>query len=663
MAGNLEKILGGPLFFNKTPAPPETQLLTQMSQFDLYPETITLDGVLHRFQVDTSKDAGWYVAFGDGVPAGKFGNWRTGEEVHWRADVGRELTVPEQMAHSRRMAEIKEIRDQALIKKHETASSVVQKIWELAGLASDEHPYLKKKGVKAHGLRITGDGRLIAPLYSEDGTLSSLQYITGDGDKQYHPGGAVKYCSYTLGVVSDFCYIVEGYATGATVYETTGKPVVVAYSAGNLLNMAEVLRKKSPSLSMTIVADNDESGVGQAKAEQAAAKYGAAVIMPPIQGDANDFVQQGGDLVSLLEPTTTAPWLTWMDEFCKQPAPIRWLVKHWVQDNALIMVHGPSGCGKTFTVLDWCMRIASGMDEWCGERVREGNVIYLAGEGHQGLRGRAAAWKQRYNPDHVNMAISRGGTDLNTPEGLHKTISAIREINANPAIIVVDTLHRFLDGDENSAQDTKTMLDACAILMSEFDCSVLLVHHTGVNPEAQARGRGSSAWKGALDIEISVEKKAKEPIIKIIQRKNKDAELSPDKTLELETVSIEGWYDEDGEQVTSAVVVESGALPEVNVKLGDDKQNLIDAWEYSGANFEDDLPYLTNSAWRNYLTEKGGRELNDARQDVKLSATGRLANRLLSNNIIEKFDNGIVIIDNALVSTLSMVHLVHCGTF
>ena len=25
---------------------------------------------------------------------------RPGEEVHWRADVGRELTVPEQMAHS-----------------------------------------------------------------------------------------------------------------------------------------------------------------------------------------------------------------------------------------------------------------------------------------------------------------------------------------------------------------------------------------------------------------------------------------------------------------------------------------------------------------------------------------------------------------------------------
>jgi putative DNA primase/helicase len=69
---------------------------------------------------------------------------------------------------------------------------------------------------------------------------------------------------------------------------------------------------------------------------------------------------------------------------------------------------------------------------------------------------------------------------------------------------VVDTLHRFLDGDENSATDAKTMLDACSALIQEFACSVILIHHTGVSSEAQHRGRGSSAWRGALDIEISV---------------------------------------------------------------------------------------------------------------------------------------------------------------
>ena len=102
---------------------------------------------------------------------------------------------------------------------------------------------------------------------------------------------------------------------------------------------------------------------------------------------------------------------------------------------------------------------------WMSGVGREGERVmsYILQERDtKGLRGRAAAWKQRYNPEHVNMAISRGGTDLNTPEGLHKTISAIREINANPAIIVVDTLHRFLDGDERTGYQDHA--DACAIL-------------------------------------------------------------------------------------------------------------------------------------------------------------------------------------------------------
>ena len=48
------------------------------------------------------------------------------------------------------------------------------------------------------------------------------------------------------------------------------------------------------------------------------------------------------------------------------------------------MVHGPSGSGKTFVVLDWCLRIAAGLPSWNGNRVKEGGVVYLAGEGHWG---------------------------------------------------------------------------------------------------------------------------------------------------------------------------------------------------------------------------------------------------------------------------------------
>jgi putative DNA primase/helicase len=93
--------------------------------------------------------------------------------------------------------------------------------------------------------------------------------------------------------------------------------------------------------------------------------------------------------------------------------------------------------------------------EWFGNKVRHGAVVYLAGEGHHGLRGRVAAWKQHKAVGGLDMWLSRHGLDLNTPQGYQKTVDAIRALPSVPEIIVVDTLHRHLWGDENSALDAK----------------------------------------------------------------------------------------------------------------------------------------------------------------------------------------------------------------
>ena len=58
------------------------------------PEVIEPDGKLHRFASNgrRSDDAGWYVFHDDGIPAGAFGDWRTGASEGWRADIGRRLS-------------------------------------------------------------------------------------------------------------------------------------------------------------------------------------------------------------------------------------------------------------------------------------------------------------------------------------------------------------------------------------------------------------------------------------------------------------------------------------------------------------------------------------------------------------------------------------------
>jgi phage/plasmid primase-like uncharacterized protein len=650
---------------------PEMQLHDAISNAGMTaPDKIIMDGKIHRFNSGTKGKGGhdrpgWYVVYGDGVPAGRFGCWRAGIEQTWRADIGRKLTVAEEMANGRRMAEAIRARDAEVARSREVASNVVDEIWINAGAASADHPYLARKGVQPHGSRVTGDGRLIVPLYDADGQLSSLQYISADGDKKYHQGGATGSCFWSVGVPAqgDQVYLAEGFATAATIHQITGKAVFVAYSASNLLHVTGILRDQYDEV--VIVADNDKSGVGLNYAEQAAAKYGARIVMPPIEGDANDYAQAGHDLLELLEPKSD-DWLIKADDFCSKPAPISWLVKHWLQANALIMVHGPSGGGKTFVVLDMCLRIASatadgGNQSWCGNRVTGGSVVYLAGEGHHGLRGRIAAWKQYYASSNssgsLNMHLSRDGCDLNTPQGYRRVSDAIRHNRIQPSIIVVDTLHRFLSGDENSAQDAKTMLDACNSLMQEFKCSVLLVHHTGVSEEAQHRARGSSAWRGALDIEISiVPPKSEDAPIEIVQRKSKDAEMSLPIHVNLKSVPINGWMDEDNEQVTSAVIVpaDAPAKAEKQDKLSKHKKLFESAWWASGAEERDDCPYLSRSGFTEYVVNNLGVKEASAKLYTKPSQAGRPISDLLIGEIIAAYEHGWIMIDDNQSSAMMM---------
>lgn len=646
---------------------PEKQLREAIIDAGLdAPDAIYMDGNIHRFKSGTKGSGGvgdktgWYVAFNDSIPAGRFGDWRLGIEVTFRADVGRKFTPAEEMAHTRRMSEAKIKRDEELKKQREIVSNTVEKIWQDCTAAHPDHPYLKRKGINVHGARVTGDGRLVIPLFNKDNTLSTIQYIANDGSKLYHKGGATGGKYWTLGNIENpkIIYVAEGFATAATINEATGSNCIVAYSASNLVPVVESLREEFGSQQeIVIIADNDNSGIGQKYADQASAKFGGRVVVMPIEGDANDYVQAGHDLLALLNPPTDN-WLIQADEFSQQPAPIRWLIKGWVQERSLMMIHGPSGGGKTFAVLDMCLTIASGMALWANLKVKTGTVVYLCGEGHHGVRSRIAAWKHKKSISRLNMYISRDGLDLNTPAGYQRTVDNLRKLQEKPKVIVVDTLHRFLQGDENSAQDTKTMLDACAALIAEFDCAVILVHHTGVSNEAQHRARGSSAWRGALDIEISVIPSTDGKPMQLVQRKSKDAELSKDIFCELESVIIPNWFDEDDEPVSSAVLAileEQDYQPvKKESKLDGFRKVWESAWWEGGAEIREEKPYLSRSALKEKLSVGGKIKERTVLNKINPSRDGDLICSLLNGEIIQAYEHGWIMIDLVQASALLM---------
>jgi putative DNA primase/helicase len=642
----IARILSGP-WEDCGPLSPELQAHKDFEEHGYNPPAnITMDGEIHRFSTKDGHDKnGWYCFFSDNVPAGSYGDWSTGQTVLWKADIGRTLSPQEISQSQMRIAQSKTKRDEETKKRHELASDAVATIWASCGPASVDHPYIKRKGIKPYCLRITGDGRLVAPLYNIDGELTSLQYIGHDGTKQYHSGGSVKGSFYWIPGEKGTIYIAEGFATGATVAQATNKSVVVAYSAGNIVAVVEALRSKHPQEQITIVADNDASGTGQSYANQAAAKYGATVIMPPNVGeDANDYAQHGGDLLALLEQSTEKSWLVGADELSRDMAPLKWLVKKYLQQGSFAMVHGPSGSGKSFLVLDWSMRIASDIELWCDKKISHGTVVYLAGEGHYGIRARIAAWKQYHDIASLDMFVSSCGVDLDQPQGLQKTLSSIRSIGRKPVLIVVDTLHRFLSGDENSAQDAKLMLDACAILQSEFDCTVLLVHHTGVSEEAQHRPRGSSSWKGALDNELSVRQKKGELVI--TPRKMKDSDEAQEITMKMVNVPIEGWLDEDGDQVCSLVLEQSDSpQAEEPKKKNSDIVLLRDMWLFADKKTVDGVPLIPQADAKKFLIKMRGKSESAATQYLKPSNSKGFAGRLLFLGVLAEFEEGFLVVD------------------
>jgi len=276
-----------------------------------------------------------------------------------------------------------------------------------------------------------------------------------------------------------------------------------------------------------------------------------------IQLSGQDLVKESG----YIPPEPPDYFGTSWTDCLTNPEPIEWLVDGWIQSEALNMVFGPSGGGKTFLVLDWCLSMAAGRHYWAGNKIEPGAVVYLAGEGHHGLKGRIAAWLHHnrvQNPNPDNFTFTNRAADLNTDEGYGTVAGFLRELAKNPSLIVVDTTNLHFSGNENAADQVRTMINNCRRLIREFKCAVLLVHHTGVSQEAKGRVRGSSAWKASMDIEIEVQPTAIDPEvpapIEIRQTKSKDSLPAAPIYVELEQVTIPGWYDRRDRPVGSAVL-------------------------------------------------------------------------------------------------------------
>lgn len=260
------------------------------------PCVIEADGLLHRFHIEGDRRGtlnGWYVLYLDGRAAGVFGNWKTGIRSTWAAD-GLRMNDTER-ASVARMIEVARARAQAERRaEHEAQAIEARREWAAATPADPAHPYLIAKAVKPHNLRQAGR-LLIVPLFDVFGLLWNVQRIHADGAKRFRQGRAGGLFSPIGDLTNPVRLLIcEGWATGATLHEASGHPVLCAMNAGNLLSVTTAARAAWPGSELVICADDDRQtrgNPGVTKATEAARATGARLIVPefPEGASGSDF--------------------------------------------------------------------------------------------------------------------------------------------------------------------------------------------------------------------------------------------------------------------------------------------------------------------------------------------------------------------------------------
>lgn len=166
----------------------------------------------------------------------------------------------------------------------EQSRETAKEFW-LKGTPDAEHDYADEKGVPTNGTRVY-DEILQIPGYDAEKQLCTVLRIYPNGKKLFLSGTIAKGAYYAVGKPTDgVLYICEGWATGMSIHAATGHAVAVAFSSSNLGEVAKLMREKFPEITLVIAADNDPNGDAIKKAEEAALKYDALVVVPEFADD------------------------------------------------------------------------------------------------------------------------------------------------------------------------------------------------------------------------------------------------------------------------------------------------------------------------------------------------------------------------------------------
>ena len=279
-----------------------------------------LDGKIHRIDTADKKKGnknGWYLGFSDGRPNAIYGDFAKGQDSAKNALKWKSMSSELESGYSKQEAKefkeeykAKQLKAQEeLFKEQLKSAKILEDEFNSAKKSDNSHSYLVAKGVKNYNLKIDKKGNLLIPLKDIDGKLWSLQRIgmidkdkksfkmigvlrtKDERDKDIRYPSKIEGTFFIIGQdklkESNKIIIVEGYATGATVYEATNLPTIVAISSNNMEKVAKEITNKYPNKKLIIAGDNDISNelkgkenIGKLKAQATSLAVKGELALP-----------------------------------------------------------------------------------------------------------------------------------------------------------------------------------------------------------------------------------------------------------------------------------------------------------------------------------------------------------------------------------------------
>lgn len=237
------------------------------------------------------------------------------------------------------------------------------------------------------------------------------------------------------------------------------------------------------------------------------------------------------------------------------------IYKNLLYENAITVIYGQSNVGKSFVAADIAGHIALGRD-WGSFHYKAKKpigVAYICAEAGRSFGKRGKALLKRLAVDDIPFFVLDAAPNFaKAKDDAKALVDAIikleRTMGVKIGLVVVDTLATtFEGGNENSSEDMGLYISNMKYIQRYADTGVLIVHHSGKDQAAGARGHSSLRAATDTEIEVMSEKKGERYHRTIRTRKQREGES--DILIKFGLMVIELGEDDDGDMIDTCHVV------------------------------------------------------------------------------------------------------------